>query len=83
MRLLNDDEIWDCDLPCIEGDCPFGIGHEPARWDDAECIRCGHRTIAKAQQELTNKEWIEWVEKNMWKQGSMERWQARLKEIEL
>jgi len=37
--------------------------------------------LLKAQQELTNKEWVEWIEENMWKQGSIGKWKARLKEI--
>ena len=42
----------------------------------------GYGEGAKAQQQLTNKEWVEWVTENMWKQGSIEKWRTRLEEID-
>ena len=58
------------------------IDHE----DDEELAFLAMEATAKAQQELTNKEWIEWIEKNItipYPVGSYgyKKWQARLKEV--
>jgi len=81
MRLLNDEEIQ---------------GILRASFPDSFASRLGAENIAKAQQELTNKEWVEWIEGRQLKgegsfsktvlfQGDVEikskDLQARLKEI--
>ena len=60
MILLSDEEMWDCDTPCIKGDCPHGVGDKPS-WqdrDDSVCVLCEHRVIAQAQ--------LKKVDRNMW-----------------
>jgi len=60
---------------------------------EEDCVDCGGHNeydVAKAQQELTNKEWREWFEQHramyesdgqLWYGISAPHWQTRLKEV--
>lgn len=91
MILLTDEEMWDVTTPCIEGDCPFGIGDKPAYEDkdDSICCLCEQRSNAKAQlkkvvDELHKYIWVA-ADRSAGFRGSSSKfsdfWQVLLKEI--